>query len=158
MSQLTQVLTNLFDRHRIVFWYDEKRELRGEFDALVLSGVEKIVLENNEFGVKHRLLRQQPQQRFLLYHAGPPPAPLDNWLLDVQLANTVFCADQTALWLTELGLGQEFTATVAPHVEFFQSARRRAALKADDTPRTVQVKMAAVAAGAEPRISAHAGV
>lgn len=60
MSQLTQVLTNLFDRHRIVFWYDEKRELRGEFDALVLSGVEKIVLENNEFGVKHRLLRQQP--------------------------------------------------------------------------------------------------
>lgn len=156
MSQLAHALTNLFDRHRIVFWYDEKHELRGEFDALALPGVEKIVVENNEFGVKHRLLRQQPQQRFLLYRAGPPPAPIDNWLLDVELANTVFRADQTALWLSELGLGHEFTATIAPYAEFFQSARRRAALKAmlkpDDTPRTVQVKMVAVAAGAEPRI------
>jgi uncharacterized protein (TIGR02687 family) len=156
MSQLTQVLTNLFDRHRIVFWYDEKRELRGEFDALALPGVEKIVLENNEFGVKHRLLREQPQQRFLLYHAGAPPAAIDNWLLDVQLANTVFRADQMALWLSELGLGQEFTATISPYGEFFQSARRRTALKAmlkaDDSPRMVQVKMVAVAAGAEPRI------
>lgn len=156
MSQLTQVLTNLFDRHRIVFWHDDTCELRGEFDALSLPGVEKIVLENNEFGVKHRLLRRQPQQKFLIYRAGTPPAPIDNWLLDVELANTVFRADQMALWLSELGLGQEFTTTITPHAEFFQSARRRAGLKAllkpDDTPRQIQLKLVAVATGAEPRL------
>jgi ATP-dependent Lon protease len=88
------------------------------------------VLENNEFGVKHRILRQEPTRKFLLYHAGPPPADLDNWLLDVQLAHAVFRADQTALWLSELGLGQEFAEVVAPHAEFFHSARRRETLKA----------------------------
>ena len=156
MSELTQALTHLFDRHRIVFWYDDKHELRAEFDALALPDVEKIVLENNEFGVKHRILRQEPNRKFLLYHAGPPPADLDNWLLDVQLAHAVFRADQTALWLSELGLGQEFAAVVAPHAEFFQSTRRREALKAllkpDDTPRQVRMKLLAVAAGAEPRL------
>jgi uncharacterized protein (TIGR02687 family) len=156
MSQLGQVLTNLFARHRIVFWYDDKHELRAEFDALALPDVEKIVLENNEFGVKQRILRQEPNRKFLLYRAGPAPADLENWLLDVQLAHALFAADQIALWLSELGLGQEFAEVVAPHTEFFQSARRREALKtlrkAGDTPRQVRMKLLAVAAGAEPRL------
>ena len=156
MNELYQALTHLFDRHRIVFWYDDKQELRAEFDALMLPGVDKIVLENNAFGVKHRILRQEPTRKFLLYCAGPPPADLDNWLLDVQLAHAVFRADQTALWLSELGLGQEFAEVVAPHAEFFQSARRRetlrALLKPDDTPRQVRMKLLAVAVGAEPRL------
>jgi uncharacterized protein (TIGR02687 family) len=156
MSELAHALTRLFDRHRIVFWYDDKRELRGEFDALALPDVEKIVLDNNQFGVKHRILRQETQRKFLLYHAGPPPEHLDNWLLDVQLAHAVFAADQTALWLSELGLGLEFAEVVAPHAEFFRSTRRREALKAllkpDDTPRQVRIKLLAVAAGAEARI------
>ena len=147
MSQIEQALGYIFDRHRIVFWYDEKCELRTEFEALTLPAVEKIVLENNEFRVKHRILRQEPIRKFLLYYAGPAPADLDNWLLDVQLAHAVFRADQTALWLSELGLGQEFTPVVAPHAEFFRSARRRAELKAllkpDDTPRQVRMKLLA---------------
>ncbi|MFO7631726.1 MAG: BREX-1 system phosphatase PglZ type A [Caldilinea sp.] len=158
MSQLCQVLSGLFHErnHRIVFWCDEKHELRAEFDALALPGVEKIVVANNEFGVKHRVLRQEPKRKFLIYRAGPPPAPLDNWLLDVELAHTVFRADQTALWLSELGLDQAFAAVVAPHAEFFQSARRRAALKAmlkpDDAPRQMRMKLLAVVVAAEPRL------
>jgi uncharacterized protein (TIGR02687 family) len=158
MSQLTQVLSAYFfeRNHRIVFWYDDQQELRAEFDALTLPGVEKIVVDNNEFGVKHRILRQEAQRKFLLYRAGPPPAHLDNWLLDVQLAHAVFQADQTALWLSELGLGQEFTPVVAPHAEFFRSARRRADLKAmlkpDDTLRQVRMKLLAVTVTAEPRL------
>ncbi len=58
--QLAATLTRLFDRHRIVFWYDEQQELWPEFDALDLPGVAKIVLANNEFGVKHRILRGEP--------------------------------------------------------------------------------------------------
>ena len=33
MSQIETALTKIFDRHRIVFWYDAKRELRAEFNA-----------------------------------------------------------------------------------------------------------------------------
>jgi len=156
MTQLAKALTRLFERHRIIFWYDDKRELRAEYDALALPGVEKIELGNNQFGVKHRILRQEPEQRFLLYHAGPPPADLDNWLLDVQLAHGEFRADQVSLWLTELGLGLEFSDVAAPHAEFFQSARRREALKAvleaGDTAQRIRLKMLAVCTGAEPRL------
>ncbi|MBN1247608.1 MAG: BREX-1 system phosphatase PglZ type A, partial [Anaerolineae bacterium] len=157
MTQITQALTRLFDRHRIIVWYDAKRELRHEFDAVDLPGVDKIVLDNNAFGVKYRILREAPERKALLYHAGPAPENLlDNWLLDVELAYGQFRADQVSLWLGEMGLGLEFADTVAPHAEFFQAARRREALKAslvkDDTPRQVWLKMLAVCAGAEPRI------
>lgn len=156
MSQIAQTLTRIFDRHRIVFWYDEKQELQAEYAALALPDVEKIQLDNNQFGVKHRILRQQPEQKFLLYHPGPRPQNLDNWLLDVELAHGRFSADQTALWLTELGLGLEFVNVVAPHAEFFTAARRRDMLKAllsgDDTERQIRLKMLAVCAGAEPRL------
>lgn len=158
MSQIqTQTaLTKIFERHRIIFWYDAKRELRGEFDALTLPEVEKIVLGNNQFGVKHRILREAPERKFLLYREGPPPENLDNWLLDVELAYGSFRADQASLWAGELGLGPEFVAVIDSHAEFFQAGRRREALKAalgrDDTPRQVQLKMLAVCAGAEPRV------
>jgi len=157
MTQIVQALSRLFDRHRIIVWYDAKQELRREFEAVDLPGVDKIVLDNNEFGVKYRILREVPDRKFLLYHAGPAPEnPLDNWLLDVELAYGQFRADQVSLWLGEMGLGLEFADTVAPHAEFFQAARRREALKVllarDDTPRQVRLKMLAVCAGAEPRI------
>jgi hypothetical protein len=44
MSEISHSLTRMFDRHRIVFWYDDKHKLRAEFDALALPAVEKIVL------------------------------------------------------------------------------------------------------------------
>lgn len=156
MSEVHAVLTRLFERHRIVLWYDAKSELRAEFEAVSLPGVAKIELRNNQFGVKYRVLRQEPNQRFLLYHEGPPPPDLDNWLLDVQLAHTEFRADQAALWLAELGLGLEFGELAASHAEFFRSGRRRQALKqmlaVDDTHSRMRLKMLAICANAEPRL------
>ena len=153
MNDIDQALTRLFDRHRIVFWYDAKQELRAEFDALALPGVEKIVLDNNEFGVKYRILREQPDSKFLLYRAGPPPADLDNWLLDVQLAHGEFRADQIALWLTELGLGLEFTRCgraarrVLPAPAEREDAQEAAASRRHRRP-DIRLKMLAVCAGA----------
>ncbi len=156
MSQIAQALNRLFQDKRIVFWYDDKSELRAEFDALTLVNVEKLVLANNHFGVKYRILRQEPDQKFLLYQAGPPPADLDNWLLDVELAHGRFRADQTALWLSELALDLEFAAVIEAHTGFFQAARRRELLqklvKPDDTPRQIRLKLLAICAGAEPRL------
>ncbi|PIY40495.1 hypothetical protein, partial [Candidatus Aquicultor secundus] len=78
-KQIAQALQRLFERHRIVFWNDTNRELRSDFDALKLAGVEKIELTNNEFGVKYRILREQPEDRFLLYREGVQPADIENW-------------------------------------------------------------------------------
>ena len=128
-DRIALALTRLFDRHRIVFWYDANQELRGDFEALELSGVQKLELTNNEFGLKYRILREQPDQRFLLYREGPQPEDLDNWLLDVQLAQGEFRTDQAALWLSELELGLEFMELVQTHAEFFQAIRRKDALK-----------------------------
>ncbi len=157
-NRIAQALTKLFDRHRIVFWYDARRELRSDFEALLLPGVEKLELRNNEYGIKYRLLREQPEQKFLLYCEGPPPADLDNWLLDVQLAQGEFRTDQVAIWLSELELGLELTEVVQAHGSFFEAAKRKESLKkllkADDTAGQICLKMLAVCTGSEPRLDA----
>ena len=156
MEQIKQSLNRIFDRHRIVFWYDAKQELRSEYEALDLPEIEKIELKNNEFGVKYHVLREQPEQKFLLYHEGPQPEDLENWLLDVQLAFGEFRTDQVGLWLSELELGLEFADVVQGHLDFFNAVKRRQALKRllkpDDTPGMIRMKMLAVCAASEPRI------
>lgn len=157
-SRIAQALTKLFDRHRIVFWYDAKQELRDDFEALQLPGIEKLALTNNEYGIKYKLLREQPEQKFLLYREGPQPNDLDNWLLDVQLAQGEFRTDQVAIWLSELELGLGFTDVVQAHVEFFQAIKRKDALKkllkADDSSGQIRLKMLAVCTGSETRMDA----
>ncbi len=157
-SRIAQALSRLFEKHRIVFWYDAKSELRADFEAVTLEDVEKIEIANNEFGIKHRVLREQPEGRFLLYRDGRQPEDLDNWLLDVQLAHGEFRTDQVAIWLAELDLGLEFADVVQQHVEFFHAAKRKDALKKllkpDDTAGLIRLKMVAVCAGAEPRMDA----
>lgn len=155
-EQLHSALKRLFDRHRIVFWYDQARELKGDFEALEMEGVEKLEIANNEFGLKYRLLRQEPKQCFLLYHHGPKPRNEDNWLLDVLLAHGELRTDQAAIWLSELGLGPECGDLVSAHAEFFGAEKRKHSLKkllkSDDLASTMRLKMLAVCAGAEPRI------
>ncbi|WP_211942097.1 BREX-1 system phosphatase PglZ type A [Cylindrospermopsis raciborskii] len=147
INRINQSLTKLFEKHRIVFWYDAKPELVREF----LGGVEKIELTNNQFAVKYRILHQEPKSKFLLYQEGPQPPDLENWLLDVQLAHTEFRADQTSLWLAELELSREFTHLVQGHIAFFQSSERRESLKrlitSHDTITQIQLKMLAVCTG-----------
>lgn len=158
-NRIQQALSRLFQKHRIVFWYDEKQELRDAFEALAIEGVEKLEIQNNEFGVKHKLLREYPKQSFLIYKEDKQPAPLQNWLLDVELANTTFRTDQVAIWLSELELPNEFTEIVAQHTAFFdiakakvQAEKRKTTLKKilsnDDTLSKVRLKMLAVCVGA----------
>ena len=157
-NRIAQALSKLFERHRIVFWYDAGEELRDEYEALRLPGIEKLELTNNEYGIKYRLLREEPEQKFLLYHEGPAPADLDNWLLDVQLAHGEFRTDQVAIWLSELDLGLEFTEVVQAHAEFFQAIKRKASLKkllqANDTASQIRLKMLAVCTGSDSRLDA----
>ncbi|EHJ06393.1 BREX-1 system phosphatase PglZ type A [Marinobacter manganoxydans] len=155
-QQINYALSRLFDKHRIVFWYDTKQELRSDFEAVSIPDVEKLEIANNEYGLKHRILREAPEQKFLLYKEGPQPEDLDNWLLDVQLAHGEFRTDQVAIWLSELELGLEFAEVAQAHAEFFQAIKRKEALKKllkpDDTVGQLRLKMLAVCAGSEPRM------
>jgi len=151
-------LAKQFEKHRIVFWYDAEQDFRETFDAIRLPDVEKVEIANNEFGLKYRILREQPKQKFLLYKHGPEPEPLENWLLDVQLAHGMFRTDQTAIWLSELGLGIAFSDLVKEHAEFFRAAKRvehlKRLTKAEDTKTALRLKMLTVCAGADPSFDA----
>lgn len=154
--QIRESLIKSFDRYRIIFWVDERDEWFDAFCSLEIEGVEKVVLSNNEFGLKYRLLREEPQQKFLIYRKGPSPGDLENWLLDVQLAQYEFRADQVSLWISELDLRSEFAGIVESHMEFFRAGKRRESLKhllsPEDTPETLPVKMIAVCAESASRI------
>ena len=156
--QIEKALSRLFERSRIVFWYDAKQELRDEFEALTLPCIEKVEIANNAYGLKYRLLREEPDRKFLLYHEGPQPADMDNWLLDIQLAHAEFRTDQTSIWLSEIDLDLDFADVVCAHAEFFRAAKRKDALKAlitaNDTPGQIRMKMLAVCAGSDPRMDA----
>jgi len=168
-NRIKQALGRLFEKQRIVFWYDDKKELREAFEMLSLDGVEKIELQNNEFGIKHRILREAPKQQFLIYKEDKHPEPLQNWLLDVELANTVFRTDQVAIWLSEMELPNEFTGVVEKHSAFFdggrakvQAEKRKEALKkllnTNDTLSAVRFKMLAICAGANQKADARLDV
>lgn len=157
-ANVQQALSKKFEASRIVFWNDVKCELRRDFDAVELADVEKIELKSNEFGVKYRILREAPEQKFLLYREGPAPSDLENWLLDVELAYAegVFRTDQVAIWLTELGLNYQHADVIEAHADFCKSGKRleslKKLLKAEDSPTAIRIKMLAVCAGSEARI------
>jgi uncharacterized protein (TIGR02687 family) len=152
-DRIAASLRQLFEEHRIVFWYDADRDMRAEFDALDLPGVTKLEITNNEFGLKYRILRQEPRGRFVLFKDGPAPEMAENWLLDLQLASAVFKADQAAIWLAELGLPLQFENVVRGHIDFFRSKARVEALKrlmqASDTQTQMRLRMLAACVGAE---------
>ena len=152
-DRISASIGQMFDDHRIVFWYDTAGDMRGEFDAVDFPGVTKVEIVDNEFGLKYRMLRQEPKQKFLVFKDGPEPPMWENWLLDVQLATAVFKADQAGLWLNELGLPPQFESVVRDHLEFYRSKARVAELKRllqpPDTQNQVRLRMLAVCAGAE---------
>ena len=102
------------------------------------------------------MLREQPNQKFLLFKSGPQPADRDNWLLDVQLAHTDFRTDKASLWLTELELPYEFRPIVTRHEFFFNSEKRRDQLKdsvtKSDTLSQISTKMLGVCADSDSRL------
>jgi len=156
-DRITAGLMRLYEDqgHRIVFWYDAARDLRAAFNAVDLPSVTMVEIANNEFGLKYRMLRQEPKARFLLYTEGPEPPMPENWLLDVQLASAVFRADQAAIWVADLGLPAKYEAAVRDHADFYRSGKRLEALRAIERERPsqsandVRRKMLAVCAGAD---------
>lgn len=129
MSKIKEALDKRFEDNRVVFWYDEKGELREQFDTLDKSDIEKVEIEGNEFELKHRINKLEPTKKFLLYRVGEKPVNEENWLLDMELAHHVFHTDQEAMFLQEIGLGYHLKELVSQHIAFFKSKERRLKLK-----------------------------
>lgn len=156
MIDIQQRLRTLFEKHRLIFWYDNDAALQEAFDAIAIEGVEKLVIDNNEFGIKRRILRLQSETKFLIYSPNPAPEDEANWLLDLNIANYMFAADKQSLILQNLGLDVGFKPSIGRFDKFFNSAKRIEALKARlgdrESEESLALKMMAVAVGGEETI------
>lgn len=145
-------LERRFDEHRIVFWHDPEGQYAAELDELDLRGVTTLTVANDEYSVKHRLLLEQPNDKFLVYRSGSVPPDAGNWLLDLELAYGVFTADRSSLVSQDLGLATEgVNEVVQQHEKFFNSGKRVQHLKTlllpEDDALRLQAKMSAVVLG-----------
>ena len=156
-EQIKRTLLNKFENSRIVFWYDKDKQFTEDFANLELDGVKKLMIGENEFALKYRILREEPNQKFLLYKPAEKPEDAQNWLLDVLLANSEFHAEQWALILAELGLGSEYSDITKEHAFFFNSKERKEKLKAllgkSETHKQISMKMLFVISKAEGDIN-----
>jgi uncharacterized protein (TIGR02687 family) len=149
-------LERSFRKHRIVFWHDPQTRFREEFEEIAIPGVTKTEVANNEFMLKHRLIREEPRQPFLVYRPGPVPEDARNWLLDLEMGNGVFLADRGALLLMELGLPPRFGDLIETHARYFEAKVRVGRLKGmieeTDNAADIRLKMIAVCAGTPPKL------
>jgi len=156
-NNIARAIDSLFGKHRLVFWYDETGELKPEFEELASDNYTKVVIANDEFALKYRMLKEEPKRKFLIYRTGKRPDDLENWLLDLQLAHAELRIDKESTWLSDLGLGEEFRPIMTAHREFFVSTERRTrlqkALDRSNTEGDIKRKMLQICTGAkQPRI------
>lgn len=155
--QLTDSLRRIFEeeKHRLVFWYDAKREFEDSIGSLDLNGV--TVLRLDEIGaleLKIRLEIEDTAGTYLLYAPHAEPAPEDDWLLDVRLYSRAFYADKSSILLDELELELQSLREHLAHRElFFRRQDRLNRLKKwarpDDREAELDRKMTAVVVRAE---------
>jgi uncharacterized protein (TIGR02687 family) len=157
MKQIHDSLERVFDRHRLVFWYDGTGEWTDTYNTFEHPKVTKIEVRNTEFGTKVRIV-QDPDRyaKFLIYIPSPKPDDAENWLLDLLLQGYEYKADKASLALQQVGLPQEFLPLAHEHARFFLSEKRIDSLKdllhKNDEEREIRLKMMAVLAG--PHIAA----
>jgi uncharacterized protein (TIGR02687 family) len=158
MKRIHDSLLHVFQRQRIVFWYDATGEWAEIFKAFPGEDIVKLTVAGNEFGSKVRVVRDpDPEAKFLIYIPTARPADSDNWLLDLLLQGYEYKADRASLALQEVGLPHEFRYLAEEHAAFFQSSKRTQAFKAligGDDAASLRLKMMAVLAETEVEIDA----
>jgi uncharacterized protein (TIGR02687 family) len=154
MSEIQKIIGGLLRQHRMVFWFDPEGHYREEYDALDLPEVKKMEAGLRPFRMKHFLLKENPQQKFVLYFPSPKPPDRDNWLLDIMLSQAVFQADDASLLLADLQLDESLKPYLQKYLTFFRSKKRRAAFSkyaADiDHPDDLQNAILAVLLNSSP--------
>jgi uncharacterized protein (TIGR02687 family) len=152
MKRIHDSLQRVFQRHRLVFWYDATGEWVQTFKAYPDDTVAKLAVAGNEFATKVRIVRDpQPEAKFLVYVPTGRPADADNWLLDLLLQGYEYKADKASLALQDVGLPHEFLHLAEDHAPYFSNPKRIEALRElihkDDQSPEIRLKMMAVLAG-----------
>jgi uncharacterized protein (TIGR02687 family) len=110
--------------------------------------VEVIRVNRDEYAVKYRVLKEEPDRSFIVYRRGAVPDGVGNWLWDLELAYGVFTADRASLVAQHLGLPPALQSVVGQHEKFFKSGERAQKVKAlltpDDDVKKFRAKMSAV--------------
>lgn len=153
MSKIKESLSKLFQNHKVIFWHDEDGKMKPEYEELKMDGINKQEVNDNEFWIKHQIVKSDVDKKFLLYFPDGAPADKDNWLLDLQLAYRPFHTDQEALILQELELDYRYKNLISSHIAFFDNKDRRQALKeiiSDGEPeKEIQFKMMSIVFSSE---------
>jgi uncharacterized protein (TIGR02687 family) len=155
LQKIGQSLLQLFSVCRVVWWEDAEGEFSELLDSIVLPDVQ--VLRRSSvpaLAIKKTIETDRPDSLFLIYEQASPPAPEDDWLLDIRLYAASFAADRTSMLLQELGLRRQ---SLRDHLKarsaFFASKDRVAKiqrlLSPDDDEAAVDLKILAVLAKVE---------
>ena len=119
--KIQNVLSEQFNKHRFIFWYDEDGTMEELVTGIEIEGVEILTLDHNAFSLKYRIQTgEQPERGFLIYSKESEPEPSSNWLLDLQMEGMKFSADMASLYATECNIPLELkNRIVDEHIEFF---------------------------------------
>lgn len=158
-NRIHSSLQQVFQRYRLVFWYDASGEWADTFQAYADKKVTKLTIKGNEFGTKVRIVRDpSPDAKFLIYVPTARPPDADNWLLDLLLQGYEYKADKASLALQDVGLPREFLHLAEAHGKYFASTKRVQSLKEiignDDQSRDIRLKMMAVVADTAVEVDA----
>lgn len=126
--KIQTILSDLFNKHRYIFWYDSDGAMEEFVSTLCIEGIEVLVLDGNPFGIKYHMLcnEEQPERGYLIYSKSEKPDNEDNWLLDFQEEGTIFAADMASIYAAECNIPFELKASIVEkHLEFFKSAKNR---------------------------------
>ena len=82
--KIQNILSDLFNKHRYIFWYDTDGAMEEFVSTICIEGVEVLILDGNPFGIKYKMLcgEPQPERGYLIYSKSEKPTNEDNWLLD----------------------------------------------------------------------------
>ena len=128
--KIQNVLSEQFNKHRFIFWYDEDGTMEELVTGIEIEGVEILTLDHNAFSLKYRIQTgEQPERGFLIYSKESEPEPSSNWLLDLQMEGMKFSADMASLYATECNIPLELkNRIVDEHIEFFKDEKNRTKL------------------------------
>lgn len=126
-DKIQKVLSEQFNKHRYIFWYDAEGTMEELVTGLDIEGVTILTLAHNAFSLKYRIVNgDQPERGFLIYSQEAEPEKENNWLLDLQMEGMKFSADMASLYATECNIPMELKERIIDeHLEFFKVARHR---------------------------------
>lgn len=136
IERIKEKLTELFGKHRIVFWNDANADFEDELSECLPEGV--AVIRPDKIGqlkTKVVLEIEKPLDKFLVYSASSEPRAEEDWLLDIRLYSYQFHADTASMLVEEMGLAHHHLREhISKRMKFFASKQRLAKLKAIISP------------------------